>query len=86
MKRINPKEFRENSFIATIKEIEEDECQLGIKSFDGLCDFCGNNSDIWFIFKECGSGSMDSWICFNCVKKIKKLMEEVKKDEVGQGK
>jgi len=77
MKRINPKESRENSFVATMKEIESDEFQLGIKSFDGLCDFCGNNSKVWFIFKECGSGSMDSWVCYKCMKKVLKLMDDV---------
>jgi len=76
MKYIFPKGFKD-SFVATTKEILADDFNLGIWSFSNTCDICEERAEKYFVFKACGSGSMDSWICPNCVDKIKKALEEL---------
>ena len=74
MKKLFPDDEK-SSFVATQKEVEESDFDLGIKCFDGICDLCGEHSEKWFILKEAGSGSLDSWICTKCIEKINKMLE-----------
>lgn len=73
MKKIFPDNKFEKSFIATTEELRE----MDFPFFDDDCDLCGESSDRWFVFKEAGSGSMDSWICPNCIKRIDRMLDDL---------
>lgn len=76
-----------DSFVATVQELkntyvidEEDDLNNCIS-----CALCSNTSfkhDLWFILKEAGSGSMDDYICSDCIKKIKYQLDKTNKPKI----
>lgn len=72
-----------NSFIADVAELKE-RCyihnDLGYETVI-YCAICGETSDkkdLWFILKDAGSGSMDDYICSDCINKIKHQLDKYK--------
>lgn len=62
-----------DSFIATVQELKErliidDEINPCVH-----CAICGETSfekELWFVLENAGSGSMNDYICSDCIKKI----------------
>lgn len=81
------KELNSDDFIATQEELEEmgylqfEYEILGYKHID-MCHICyevpkkENKNLKWLIIAKAGSGSMDEYICEDCLKKINKLLQE----------
>lgn len=70
-----------DSFVATVQELKE-KCIIGENEsdYDGMihCALCSNDStnhDLWFVLKDAGSGSMDDYICSDCINKIQEVMK-----------
>ena len=72
-----------DSYIADVKDLKErliiDEDNIfksGISC--AICNNTSDNHDLWFILTDAGSGSMDDYICSDCIKKISDSMELIK--------
>jgi hypothetical protein len=68
-----------DSFVATVQELkdmyiidEEDDMNNCISC--ALCLATSFNKDLWFVLKDAGSGSMDDYICADCIKKINDIL------------
>ncbi len=69
------KNIYNKSYVATYEEVKKLE-----DMFDG-CAICGTfENSLWFVLIEAGSGSMDDYICSDCIEKIQHIMEQEKKN------
>jgi len=74
-----------DSYIVDVKELKErfviDE---SIGEYGVTCCICDENSysnkdkKLWLVLKDVGSGSMDDYICSDCIDKINKKFNKIK--------
>jgi len=82
MKRINN---CNESFVGNIQDLKnaciiwkDDNLCLNDTIHCALCNNTSDNHDLWFVLIDAGSGSMDDYICSECIKKIYNAMKEEK--------